>query len=116
MPVIDVVLFHCRYPSDTNLVFILTKSHWLSYHYLAPWDYQTSEYGEYGTDLISKFIRVCAALDLATDLKTISSDTVRKALTKSIVEKRHVTECLKELCDSNDDVPEDHYLNPSKHY
>lgn len=97
------------------MVFILTKSHWLSYHYLAPWDYQTSEYGEYGTDLVSKFIRVCAALELACDLKTISSDTVRKALSKSITEKRNITECLLELSENNN-IPEDHYLNPSKHY
>lgn len=98
------------------MVFILTKSHWLSYHYLAHWDYQTSEFGEYGTDLVSKIIRVCAALDLAWDLRTISSETVRKALMKSTVEKKHITECLLELSEDSNDIPEDHYLNPSKHY
>lgn len=84
---------------------------------MAPWDYQTGEFGEYGTDLISKVIRVFAALDLAWDLKTISSKTVRQALTISVKEKRNITECLKELCENGkNDVPEDHYLNPSKHY
>lgn len=99
------------------MVFILTKSHWLSYHYLAPSDYQTSEFAEYGTDLVSKFIRVCAALELAWDLKTISSDTVRKALANSTNEKKNVTECLLEMTkDKDSTVPEDHYLNPSHHY
>lgn len=96
-------------------MFILTKTHWLSYHYLAPWDYQVSEFGEYGTDLVSKFIRVCAALELATDLKVVSSETVREALSRSLEEKKHVTECLLEQS-NNEKTPEDHYLNPSNYY
>lgn len=93
----------------------MTKSHWLSYHYLAFWDYQTSEFGQYGQDLVSKFIRVCAALDLAWDLKTISSEAVRKALSESCNEKKHITECLLKASDE-DNVPKDHFLNPSGYY
>lgn len=40
-------------PSDSNMIFVVTKSHWPLYHYLLPWDYQTGEFGDYGrcTDL-----------------------------------------------------------------
>lgn len=34
--------------SDSNLIFIITKSYWPQYHYLVPWDYQTGEFGNYG--------------------------------------------------------------------
>lgn len=85
-----------KYPADTNLVFLITKTYWISYHYLSPWDYQASEYGKYGTDCISKFIKVCAALDYATDLKTIDSQGVRVALTKCVKENKDIRECLSE--------------------
>ncbi|KAJ8919203.1 hypothetical protein NQ315_012191 [Exocentrus adspersus] len=103
-----------KYPCDTNLVFILTKSNWLSYHYIAPWDYQTSEYGQYGNDTVTKFIRICAALEMATDLKTIDSRTVREALTRSVIDQRDITECLLELTRDNT-LPQDHYLNPKEY-
>ncbi|CAG9765037.1 unnamed protein product [Ceutorhynchus assimilis] len=86
-----------KFPADTNLVFLITKTYWISYHYLTPWDYQASEYGKYGTDWVSKFIKVCAALEYATDLKTIDSHGVRSALTKSVTENKHITECLTEM-------------------
>lgn len=35
-------------PSDSNLIFIITKSYWPLYHYLLPFDYQTGEFGSYG--------------------------------------------------------------------
>ncbi|KAL3279053.1 hypothetical protein HHI36_016568 [Cryptolaemus montrouzieri] len=76
-----------KYPSDTNLVFIMTKTYWISYHYLAPWDYQTGEYGKYGDDCPTLFIKMCEALGLASDLKTTDSKLVRSALVKSVDEK-----------------------------
>lgn len=96
---------------DSNLVFFISKSYWLSYHYLLPWDYQTSEYGKYGTDCTSKFIRVCAALDLATDLKTVDSAMVQEALSVSVIEKKPIEECIKNLATK---LPKQHYLTPSK--
>ncbi|XP_050308785.1 acyl-CoA Delta-9 desaturase [Anthonomus grandis grandis] len=85
-----------KFPADTNLVFLITKTYWISYHYLTPWDYQTSEYGKYGSDWITKFIKVCAALDCASELKTVDGPSVRKALAKSLTENRRVDECLAE--------------------
>ena len=35
-------------PSDSNMIFIITKSYWPQYHYLLPRDYQTGEFGDYG--------------------------------------------------------------------
>lgn len=85
-----------KFPADTNLVFLITKTYWISYHYLVPWDYKASEYGKYGTDCISKFIKVCEALDYASDLKTMDSDSVRTALTQSVTENVSVEKCLAE--------------------
>lgn len=96
-------------------MFILTKSFWLPYHYLTPWDYQTSEYGSYGTDYISKFIRVCAALGDATDLKTVDSDGVKAALAMSVDTKSDITECLLKI-ERTGSIPKDHYLQASKYY
>ncbi|XP_019871583.1 acyl-CoA Delta-9 desaturase [Aethina tumida] len=104
-----------KYPCDTNLVFILSKNFWLSYHYLAPWDYQTSEYSKYGTDYVSTFIRVCAALEYATDLRTIDSESVRSALFTSMREKKNIQEALEEASDTCN-LPKTHYLTPSKYY
>ncbi|XP_023027578.2 acyl-CoA Delta-9 desaturase [Leptinotarsa decemlineata] len=105
-----------KFPCDTNLVFIINKSNWLSYHYMAPWDYQTSEFGQYGQDTVSTFIRVCAALECAYDLRTVDSKTVRKALTMSVNEKKNISECLRELCEAEEQVENDHHLRPNKYY
>lgn len=108
--------FHfIRYPADTNLVFILTKSFWLPYHYLTPWDYQTGEFGKYGIDCISKFIRVCAALGDATDLRTVDSAGVKEALTMAVDTKKHIAQCLLEV-EKTSEIPKDHYLQASKYY
>lgn len=104
-----------RYPADTNLVFIINKSYWLSYHYLVPWDYQTSEYGKYGTDCTSAFIRVCAALEFATDLRVCDSNTARSALYMSIETEKSVSDCLNEIVKSAD-IPDDHYLRAQKYF
>ncbi|XP_060523758.1 acyl-CoA Delta-9 desaturase [Cylas formicarius] len=104
-----------KFPADTNLVFLITKSYWLSYHHLAPWDYQTSEFGKYGTDCPSKFIRVCAALGYASDLKLVDSRTVRASLIKSVLENKPITDCLLELSEK-ESLPQEHYLTPDKYY
>lgn len=43
-------------PSDSNMIFLVTKSYWPQYHYLLPFDYQTGEFGNYGKHLQSRFI------------------------------------------------------------
>lgn len=39
-------------PSDSNMIFLVTKSYWPQYHYLLPFDYQTGEFGNYGKSFI----------------------------------------------------------------
>lgn len=62
------------------------------------------------------FIRVCAALELATDLKTIAPNLVREALKVSVDENRPISDCLYEVYNNSNELPEDHYLTPSKYY
>ncbi|PSN55637.1 hypothetical protein C0J52_04061 [Blattella germanica] len=80
--------------ANSNLVFFITKSHWPQYHYLLPWDYQTGEYGTYGEGCTSTFIRIWAAMGWATDLRTIDTDSVRRALVAAVETKKPVVECL----------------------
>lgn len=40
-------------PSDSNMIFLVTKSYWPQYHYLLPFDYQTGEFGNYGKSFIT---------------------------------------------------------------
>lgn len=43
-------------PSDSNMIFLVTKSYWPQYHYLLPFDYQTGEFGNYGTQEFFSFV------------------------------------------------------------
>lgn len=43
-------------PSDSNMIFLVTKSYWPQYHYLLPFDYQTGEFGNYGKHLMLWFV------------------------------------------------------------
>ncbi|XP_017472762.1 PREDICTED: acyl-CoA Delta(11) desaturase isoform X1 [Rhagoletis zephyria] len=99
-------------PSDSNSVFFITKSYWPQYHYLLPNDYQSGEFGDYGTDFTTAMIRVFAALDMATDLRTISSVAVRKGLTTAVETGRPIVECIQEQATEEiNEMPKNHYLN-----
>lgn len=95
------------------LVFILTKSHWLMYHYLLPWDYQTEEYGGYGDSLTTTFIRIMAAIGWAGNLRTVDSDAVKDALYTSVTTGRPVGECVKEIM-AQKEPNKEHFLAPAK--
>jgi len=99
-----------KYPSDSNIVFFITKSYWPQYHYMVPWDYLTSEYGAYGIDCTSKFIRAMAAIGAAGDLKTVDPEAVREASFKSITGKKTIAECLAEL--EHCSVEKQYFLKP----
>lgn len=96
------------------MIFLVNKSYWTQYHYLAPWDYLTGEFGEYGTDCTTKFIRVCAALGLVTNLRTIGSDAVKAAVYRSVTEKKVLQECL---LDAEKETPPEieDFLKPLKY-
>ncbi|XP_054736898.1 acyl-CoA Delta-9 desaturase [Anastrepha obliqua] len=99
-------------PSDSNSVFFITKSYWPQYHYLLPNDYQSGEFGDYGTDFTTAIIRVFAALDMASDLRTISSVAVRKGLTAAVETGRPIVECIQEqAAEEFNEMPKNHFLN-----
>lgn len=43
-------------PSDSNMIFLVTRSYWPQYHHLLPFDYQTGEFGNYGKIYLFFFI------------------------------------------------------------
>ncbi|XP_049306390.1 acyl-CoA Delta-9 desaturase [Bactrocera dorsalis] len=99
-------------PSDSNSVFFITKSYWPQYHYLLPNDYQSGEFGDYGSDFVTAMIRVFAALDMATDLRTISSVAVRKGLTTAVETGRPIVECIQEhATEEMNEMPKNNFLN-----
>lgn len=98
-----------KYPHDSNSVFVLTKTFWPHYHYVIPYDYKSGEFGTYDSGCSTAFIRVWAALGLATDLQTIETPTVQKALSEATKSKRPLITCLDEAA-AKQRLPEDHYL------
>lgn len=65
----------------------------------------TGEYGDYRGGCTTKFIKICEALELATDLRTIDSDQVKSAVYKSVHDKLPIQQCLQELEHQFDQVP-----------
>uniref|UniRef100_B3P7W9 GG11953 n=2 Tax=Drosophila erecta TaxID=7220 RepID=B3P7W9_DROER len=102
-------------PTDSNSIFLITKSYWPQYHYLLPRDYQSGEYGSYASGIGSSMIRVFAALDWAKDLKTIGSLAVRQGLTKAVETGRPIVECIEEQVELEENaLPVNHFLNREK--
>lgn len=70
-----------------------------------------------GSGYSTALIRVFAALGLATELKTLTSDACKLGLTRSVDTGRPLAECLtesgKEILDQ---LPKDHYLNHQKYF
>ncbi|XP_025404877.1 delta(9)-fatty-acid desaturase fat-6 [Sipha flava] len=83
-----------KYSIQTNLVFIFNKSLWPQYHYILPWDYQCGEYGSYNNGCITAHIRVWAALRLVTDLRTIDTEGIRKAMIEAATTGQDFNECV----------------------
>ncbi|XP_017778812.1 PREDICTED: acyl-CoA Delta(11) desaturase [Nicrophorus vespilloides] len=99
-----------KFPCDTNMVFFVDKNYWIQYHYLAPWDYLCSEFGKYGTDCTTKFIRACAAIGWASDLKTVDPETVREMAFQSIETKTSVADCFAQV--EKVSIEKQYYLKP----
>jgi stearoyl-CoA desaturase (delta-9 desaturase) len=51
---------------------------WHNYHHVFPWDYKTSELGEYKMNLTTGFIDFFAWLGWAYDLKTVPLELVKR--------------------------------------
>ncbi|XP_070498186.1 acyl-CoA Delta-9 desaturase [Chironomus tepperi] len=97
--------------SDSNMVFIVTKTYWPQYHYLLPYDYQSGEFGNYGEGSSTSLIRIFAAMGWATNLKTVTSEAVRKGLANAVDTGKDVVECLNEASEAEMlTLAPDHYL------
>ncbi|XP_073816809.1 acyl-CoA Delta-9 desaturase [Musca autumnalis] len=102
-------------PSDSNSVFFITKNYWPQYHYMLPNDYQSGEFGDYAGGFTTAMIRVFAALDMASDLKTISSSAVRNGLTEAVETGRPIVDCINEHAEKEQsELPKNHFLNRNK--
>ncbi|GLG96578.1 Acyl-CoA Delta(11) desaturase [Gryllus bimaculatus] len=51
---------------------------WHNYHHVFPWDYKTSELGNYRANFTTAFIDFFAKIGWAYDLKTIPRDTIKR--------------------------------------
>lgn len=98
-----------KYPPDSNTVFLVNRTFWPEYHYIYPNDYKSGEFGTYGSGCSTAFIRVYAALGLATNLSTIESRTLQKALAEHLKSKIPLNESFKEAI-AKQTLPEDHFL------
>lgn len=74
-------------------MFFVNKSLWPQYHYLLPWDYQCGEFGNYNSGCYTAHIRVWAALRLITDLRTIDTDGIRKAMIDAASTGQNFQQC-----------------------
>lgn len=64
--------------TDTMLIGILGFGEgWHNYHHAFPFDYKTSELGRWWCNFTIPFIGFFAWLGWATDLKTVSNETIR---------------------------------------
>ncbi|XP_051160105.1 acyl-CoA Delta(11) desaturase-like [Leptopilina boulardi] len=65
-------------PTEHKAVSIVTMGEgWHNYHHTFPWDYKAAELGDYGMNVTTGFIDLCAKLGLAYDLKQPSKDLIK---------------------------------------
>uniref|UniRef100_A0A1B0DIJ1 Fatty acid desaturase domain-containing protein n=1 Tax=Phlebotomus papatasi TaxID=29031 RepID=A0A1B0DIJ1_PHLPP len=72
--------------SPANNIFVAIYAYgegWHNYHHVFPWDYKTSEFGTYTTNVTTAFIDFFSKLGLAYDLKTVSEDMIRKRILRT---------------------------------
>ncbi|XP_020286514.1 acyl-CoA Delta(11) desaturase-like [Pseudomyrmex gracilis] len=86
-----------RYPVNDNSVFFISKSYWLNYHYLVSWDWKTDELGCYENGFATFFLKIFRELGFVDQMKTNSSEDVRKILWKITNNEKTMKEALDEL-------------------
>lgn len=70
-----------------------------------------------GAGCTTALIRVFAALGLASDLKTMTSDACKVGLSRSVDTGRPLVECLNDAgVESMEKLPKNHYLNKDKYF
>ncbi|XP_058810727.1 acyl-CoA Delta-9 desaturase-like isoform X2 [Phymastichus coffea] len=56
---------------------------WHNYHHTFPWDYKTSELGDYWVNFTTAFIDCFARIGWAYDLKTVSREVIKKRVLRT---------------------------------
>lgn len=51
---------------------------WHNYHHVFPWDYKTSEFGDYKYNLSTAFIDFCSKIGWAFDRKYVSKQMIAR--------------------------------------
>ncbi|XP_024938272.1 acyl-CoA Delta(11) desaturase isoform X2 [Cephus cinctus] len=71
-------------PAENKSVAIVALGEgWHNYHHVFPWDYKTAELGNYRYNLTTAFIDFFARIGWAYDLKSVSSDMVRRRVERT---------------------------------
>ncbi|KAH8346983.1 acyl-CoA Delta-9 desaturase [Drosophila kikkawai] len=71
-------------PSENISVAILAFGEgWHNYHHVFPWDYKTAELGQYSLNFTTAFIDFFAKIGWAYDLKTVSTDIIKKRVKRT---------------------------------
>jgi len=71
-------------PAENLTVAILAMGEgWHNYHHTFPWDYKTAELGQYSTNFTAAFIDLMAKLGQAYDLKTVSTELIKKRVQRT---------------------------------
>lgn len=71
-------------PSENRGVALLALGEgWHNYHHVFPWDYKTSEFGNYMKNFTTLFIDFFAWLGWAYDRKTVSTDMIKKRVERT---------------------------------
>lgn len=63
---------------QTHCLFKIEGEGWHNYHHVFPWDYKTSELGDYSLNLSTGFIDFFAKLGWAYNMKTASKEIIEK--------------------------------------
>lgn len=56
---------------------------WHNYHHVFPWDYKTAELGNYRLNFTTAFIDFFAKVGWAYDLKSVSSEIIKKRVERT---------------------------------
>ncbi|XP_012529365.1 acyl-CoA Delta(11) desaturase [Monomorium pharaonis] len=93
-----------KFPVDDNSVFFLSKSYWMNYHYMIPWDWKSGEFGNYERGFITFIIKMFYELGFINQMKTATCNDVREALYKVATSEMTMDEALSKVKESAEDA------------
>jgi stearoyl-CoA desaturase (delta-9 desaturase) len=70
---------------------------WHNYHHVFPWDYKAAELGTYRANFTTAFIDFFSRIGWAYDLKTVSTEMIRRRAARTGDGSRHSDAPLEDL-------------------